>query len=212
MAGVVVASSSVKDVKNFTDSTNFLMYCTTVILQIVSFVFLFKYKSLEYIISIYSFILYAFSPLFLLDKLMENMSRMYLITTFKLFCLFVSYFFAVSGLFIVLLTNEKTRKLHVEYRTTENPASIYYKKSILTLFVIILPLTWFLQGDIIFLSQYAEGIQFVRPTFDILSVLNFLYLLTGVLAGIVITVTSLVLFVKSYKNYKIVARKQKTDV
>lgn len=227
MAGVVASSS----VKNFTESTNFLMYCTTVILQIVSFVFLFKYKSLEYILFIYSFILYAFSPLFLVEKLLENMSSMEVITILKLLCLFVSYFFTASGLLIVLLTNEKTRKLYVESRTTENPASIYYKKNILTLFAIILPLTWCLQGDVIFLRKYAEGIKssdlFISDFFGtfrkLLSIsdsaytefvkhtLNLVYVLLVGGAGIVIIVTSLVLFVNSYKKYKIMARKQKAD-
>lgn len=206
---------------NFTDSPNFLMYCTSVILQIVSFVFLFKYKSLEYVIFIYSFILYAFSPLFLVDKIMENMS-ISPITIYKQICLFVSYGFVTAGLFIVLLTNEKARKIYEdESRTKETSATKYYKKSILTLFAIILPITWCLLGDSIFLREYAEGIKFVLPTrgafdyigtfFNLSSIFNSVYVTLVVGSGIVITVASLVLFVKSHKNYKIMARKQKAD-
>lgn len=205
---VVPAKGTV--VKNFTESTNFLMYCTSVALQIVSFVFLFKYKSLEYVIFIYSFILYAFSPLFLVDKLIENMSSSSSITIYKQVCLFVSYCFVAAGLFIVLLTNEKARKLYEESRTKETAASIYYKKRILTLFAIILPITWFLLGDFIILREYAEGIVF-PDVFDIANCLNMIYLFFVWVAGVVLTVASLVLFVKSYNHYKIMARKQRAD-
>lgn len=187
---------------------NIIMYSTTVVLQIVSLVFLFRFKSLDYIIYIYSFVLYAFSPVLLLVA--ENMDW----TPFNLFkqgCLFLSYCFVLSGLFLVILTNEKNRKLFFKKETI---ASKYYKKSILTLYAITLPLTWCLMVDHRFATTFLPYMKTLAVSFFPVYhwVLDILYILIILGVGITMTITSIVLFVQSYKNYKIAAKKRKTDV
>jgi hypothetical protein len=114
----------VKDKSRF----NVLYFALTIILQIISFSFLFNYRSSEYIVYIFSFLVFCVSPfvwitdLIALGDVLNKNSIYYSLFRYKELSLIISSLLVVSGIFIVILSNEKTRKQKVERkRKADNP-------------------------------------------------------------------------------------------
>ena len=91
----------------------------TIVLQIISFIFLFNYKSSEYIVYIFSFIVFCLTPFLWIKDLVavgiaNNNSKYYSsLFKYKQVSLLISSVLIFVGLILVLLTNEKIRQIKV---------------------------------------------------------------------------------------------------
>lgn len=111
--------------------TNFgwkvVYFFMTMILQIISFIFMFNYKSSEYIVYIFSFFVFCLTPFLWIKDLTAvgdlNKNSKYYSSLFKYkqVSLIISSAFIFVGLIFVLLTNEKIRQIKVtEKKETKN--------------------------------------------------------------------------------------------
>ena len=110
----------VVDTQKEEDSTFKVVYFVlTIILQLISFVFLFQYKSTEYIVYIFSFVIFCISPLIWINDLLAigrgiNPKNIYFtLFQYKQLSLVISSIFVFLGIFLVILSNEKVRKQKV---------------------------------------------------------------------------------------------------
>lgn len=110
------AEIKVKDKSKF----NVLYFALTIILQIISFWFLFNFRSSEYIVYVFSFLVFCVSPfvwmtdLLALGNVLNKSSVYYTLFRYKELSLIISFVLVISGIFLVILSNEKTRKQKVE--------------------------------------------------------------------------------------------------
>lgn len=115
-----MAPAIVVDTQKEEDSTFKVVYFVlTIILQLISFVFLFQYKSTEYIVYIFSFVIFCISPLIWINDLLAigrgiNPKNIYFtLFQYKQLSLVISSIFVFLGIFLVILSNEKVRKQKV---------------------------------------------------------------------------------------------------
>ena len=140
-------------------------YVLCVVVYIISFIYLFNYKSTEYIAYIITFILNCIFPIIWLEDLQKFLrfhgTRMMM---YKVYSILLSSILVFIALFLVIITNEKVRKVKIrEYKantkdckseaipvdnlyTTDNKKE-YLDKVILILFTTITALIWGMLGE-----------------------------------------------------------------
>ena len=101
---------------------NVVYFFMTMCLQIISFVFLFNFRSTEYIVYIFSFIIFCVSPFVWINDFLavstglNTDSRYSTLFQYKEISLGISSLLIFLGIFLVILTNEKIRKQKVEQK------------------------------------------------------------------------------------------------
>lgn len=101
---------------------NVVYFFMTMCLQIISFVFLFNFRSTEYIVYIFSFIIFCVSPFVWINDFLavstglNKDSRYSTLFQYKEISLGISSLLIFLGIFLVILTNEKIRKQKVEQK------------------------------------------------------------------------------------------------
>ena len=107
---------------------NVLYFVLTMILQIISFSFLFNLRASEYIVYIFSFLVFCVSPFAwiadftALGDALYKKSAYYTLFQYKKLCLIIASCFVIAGIFLVILSNEKTRKQKVKMKEkVDNP-------------------------------------------------------------------------------------------
>jgi hypothetical protein len=115
----------IKDKSEF----NVLYFATTMILQMISFWFLFNFRSSEYIVYIFSLLVFCVSPfvwikdLLAIGNVLNKDSIYYTLFLYKGLSLAISSVLVIAGMFLVIMSNEITRKQKVEKkRKSGNPA------------------------------------------------------------------------------------------
>lgn len=90
-------------------------YILSVILQIISFSYLFDFRQTEYIVYVFSFVVYCVSP-FLWIQDFHNFgnylekSWVRILFKYKKYSLYLASILTFLGIFLVILTNENIRK------------------------------------------------------------------------------------------------------
>ena len=154
-----------EDADNTTENKskfNVIYFALTMILQIISFWFLFNFRPSEYIVYIFSFLVFCISPfvwikdLLAVGNVINPNSRYYYLFQYKELSLVISSIFVVAGIFMVILANEKTREQKVNTKKQEDPTVIIKdlnnlkttpiqesrRKTILILYTTIISLMW----------------------------------------------------------------------
>ena len=104
---------------NATSQFTVAFFLMTMCLQIISFLFLFNYRSTEYIVYIFSFIIFCVSPFVWINDLLAvgsvlNTNSIYFsLFQYKEISLVISSLLLFLGIFLVLLTNENVRAMKV---------------------------------------------------------------------------------------------------
>jgi len=154
------------DLSLFKSKFNFkvIYYLLCITFYIISFVYLFNYKSTEYIAYIITFILNCVFPFIWLEDLQMMFSKYgSVMMKYKVYSIYISNILVFLALFLVVITNEKVRKVKIkEYndeKATNNEArpvdNLYTKdhlkekrdKVILIIFITFIALTWGMIGE-----------------------------------------------------------------
>ena len=164
-------------------------YILSVILQIISFSFLFDFRQTEYIVYVFSFVVYCVSPFLWIQELRElgtNLkgSSVYNLFKYKEFSIYLSSVLTFLGIFLVILTNENIRKQKVginkareekgyheqteEERDetlnslkTKDKQKEHYSKVVLILYTTVVALTWGLIGE-----TFSNSTTFIKNKWE----------------------------------------------
>jgi hypothetical protein len=157
-----------KEEEKQTSQFKVVYFLMTVSLQIISFFYLFNYRSTEYIVYIFSFIVFCVSPFVWLNDLiavgsvLNPNSRYYNLFQYKELSLAISSLLLFLGIFCVLLTNENVRKQKVDQKLKADKVDHWKKtkpteklnslkttnlrednnKTILRLYALVVVLSW----------------------------------------------------------------------
>ena len=141
-----------------------IYYLLCVIFYIINFVYLFHYKSTEYIAYIITFILNCIFPFIWLEDLQMMFSKYNSVfMKYKVYSIFVSNILVFLALILVVITNEKVRKVKLQDNETEKKEGKetrpvdnlfnndnrkeYRDKVILIMFTTFVALTWGMIGE-----------------------------------------------------------------
>jgi hypothetical protein len=150
-------------------------YILSIILQIISFSFLFDFRQTEYIVYVFSFVVYCVSP-FLWIQEFHNVgsylekSWVRILFKYKKISLYLASILTFLGIFLVILTNENIRKQKVGTHKagqdkgyhdqndderegvlnslkTDNKQTEHYRKVVLILYTTVVTITWGIIGE-----------------------------------------------------------------
>ena len=130
---MAIANTEAEEIKT-TSQFNVVYFLMTICLQIISFVFLFNYRSTEYIVYVFSFIVFCLSPfvwvndLLAVGNVLNTNSLYFTLFQYKELSLIISSLLIFLGIFLVLLTNENVRKQKV-LRHNKAEQLGYWKKT-----------------------------------------------------------------------------------
>ena len=116
--------ANVLDEEASSSEWNALYFLSTIVLQMISFIFLYNFKSSEYIVYIFSFIVFCLTPflwirdLLAVGNVLNKNSRYYSLFQYKKVSLVISFLFTFLGLSFILKTNESIRKQKVKVSST----------------------------------------------------------------------------------------------
>ena len=102
-----------KEIKN--SQFKVIYYALTIILQVINLIFLFDYRSTEYLVYVFSFIVFCVAPFLWIGDLRNFGNALSKGTyknlfKYKEFSLLISFLLTFLGILLVILTNENVRK------------------------------------------------------------------------------------------------------